>query len=181
MVGAVINLKVTTSSSLFTDDVMVRMETTLTDGRQCCLSGRHGPMCRAPGTVMRLERDGRWTVVRDVETQAWLTEWREHLGRLLGTSLGLWPERGYETRRAQTIKIDGVDLTEHVGEVHFEREDLRRPREGGWPTPPCREMSTRSCPPDNCDGLPCARFESDDVSRWPAAISGGNSSGTVGS
>ena len=33
--------------------------------RQCCLSGHHGSMCRPPGTTLRLEGDGRWTVTRE--------------------------------------------------------------------------------------------------------------------
>lgn len=30
----------------------------------------------------------------------------------------------------------------------------------------CREMFTRNCPITGCIDLPCARFESDDESRW---------------
>jgi hypothetical protein len=30
----------------------------------------------------------------------------------------------------------------------------------------CREMSTRRCPLTGCVGLPCARFESNDATRW---------------
>lgn len=34
----------------------------------------------------------------------------------------------------------------------------------------CRVMATRTCPPDMCRGLPCARFEEDDeakvATRW---------------
>lgn len=32
---------------------------------------------------------------------------------------------------------------------------------------PCRRMPTRSCPPDRCENLPCARFEDPDETRWP--------------
>lgn len=32
--------------------------------------------------------------------------------------------------------------------------------------PECRVMFTRVCPISGCEDLPCARFETDDVSRW---------------
>lgn len=30
----------------------------------------------------------------------------------------------------------------------------------------CREMFTRTCPISGCVDLPCARYETDDASRW---------------
>jgi hypothetical protein len=31
---------------------------------------------------------------------------------------------------------------------------------------PCREMFTRNCPISGCTDLPCARFHTNDESRW---------------
>jgi hypothetical protein len=37
---------------------------------------------------------------------------------------------------------------------------------GGVGVVRCRRMETRACPPLGCEGLPCARLEDDDESRW---------------
>jgi len=61
-----------------------------------------------------------------------------------------------------------VERIEDFGWVHDPSDHLVLPDQAPN-TARCRFMNTRRCPESGCVGKPCARFESDDETRWRPA------------